>query len=136
MRRHPELFSEWKKTEDPSSPAKEKKPVVTKSKDGQAEVQYDPGNLESDQPPKPPTNLIPFAKGYRFTTADDQFIISESYSLRAFRMDPLLLIGNLGYFTWFHKKTPGAGKSEILRSLSIWVRGLVQVRFEVITHSL
>lgn len=79
IRRHPELFSEWKKSEDPSSPVKDKKPnIVHKPKDDRPRVEYHPGDPDAEDPPKAPTDLTPFAKGYRFTADDDKFIVCES----------------------------------------------------------
>ncbi|KAG8900812.1 hypothetical protein FRB99_005753 [Tulasnella sp. 403] len=99
MRRHPDLFSEWKRQD--IDPSLKDRNHLARSRDLHPDVPYDPGNTgNEDEPPKPPTNLIPFAKGYRFTTADDQFIIS--------------------YFNWHAKKHPDSTKTEVLRDLAAW----------------
>ncbi|KAG8911029.1 hypothetical protein FRC00_007160 [Tulasnella sp. 408] len=103
MRRHPESFTEFRKSDPvanlPVGPKAEKM-APGKGRDYQPDVLYDPGNANDEEPPKPPTNLITFAKGYRFTSADDQFIIA--------------------YFNWHAKRYPGATKGMVLRDLSLW----------------
>ncbi|KAG8933586.1 hypothetical protein FRC01_008127 [Tulasnella sp. 417] len=103
MRRHPESFAEFRKNDPVANlpvGAKAEKMAPGKGRDYHPEVPYDPGNPNDEEPPKPPTNLIPFAKGYRFTSADDQFIIA--------------------YFNWHGKQYPGATKGMVLRDLSLW----------------
>lgn len=82
MRRHPESFAEFRKSDPVANlpvGAKAEKMAPGKGRDYHPDVPYDPGNANDEEPPKPPTNLIPFAKGYRFTSADDQFIIGEMH---------------------------------------------------------
>ncbi|KAG9008500.1 hypothetical protein FRB90_008842 [Tulasnella sp. 427] len=105
MRRHPVYFAEFRKNDPVATltaavKAEKVAAAAAKTKEYPQEVPYDPGNADNEEPPKPPTNLIPFAKGYRFTTADDQFIIA--------------------YFNWHGKRFPGATKGMVLRDLAKW----------------
>ncbi len=117
MRRHPEAFPEVKKFEDIEDLAPKKRPRQS-YKDAHPDVSYDPGSLDDNEPPKPPTQLVPFAKGYRFTTADDEFLIGEKSDVVSNGAEHL----HVAYFNWYGKRYPSATKGEILRQLAKTVR--------------
>lgn len=75
MRRNPHLFGDVMKSERTQKAEDAAPRVPHRSREKHIKIAYDPGNAGGEEPPQPPTNLVPFAKGFRFTSADDEYII-------------------------------------------------------------